>query len=103
METDVKNIESVVEDEKSDNESDNSFVATDSLDDSEQYIQNDKHILLSKDEKYNWIDIMPETRTRRARAENIITAYFLKFYPYAHNLDCVTLFSNFRSNIICIC
>jgi len=102
VETDVENIESDIADGESDIESDNLSVATDSSGGSEKYIQNNEHSLLSKDKKYNWIDIMPETRTRRARAENIITAYFLKFYPYAHNLDCVTLFSNFRSNIICI-
>ena len=64
-------------------------------------IPNDEYSLLSKDEKYNWIDIIHETRTGRARAENIITAYIGKYYPYAHNLDCLTLFYDFRSNIIC--
>jgi len=47
-------------DEESDNESDNLSVATDSSDDSEQYNQNDD-ILLSKDGKHNWVDIIPQT------------------------------------------
>ena len=39
-------------------ESDNLSVATDSSDDSEQYNQNSENILLSKDGKYNWVDII---------------------------------------------
>jgi len=92
VETDVENTESDMADEESDNESDNLFVATDSSDDSEQYIQNDENSLLSRDGKCNWAEIIPETRTGRIRAENIITPHLGKY--------CLTLFYNFRSNII---
>ena len=39
--------------EESGNESDTLSVATDSSDNSEQYIYNDEHCLLYKDEKHN--------------------------------------------------
>ena len=57
VETDVENTESDIADEKYDYESDNLSVAIDSSDNSEQYI------FLSKDRKYNWVNIIPETRT----------------------------------------
>ena len=91
VETDVENTESHIANGESDNESDNYNVSivTDSSDDSEQYIQNDDHSLLSKDGKYNWVDILPETRTGRARDENIITSHFGKYYPYMHIIQIV--------------
>ena len=88
MKTDVENTESDIADDESDKESDNLMVATDSSNDSEKYIQNDENIILSKDGKYNCVDFVPETRTERARAENIITAHIGKYYPYEHNLGC---------------
>ena len=81
METDVENTKSDIADDESDKESDNLSVAEDSSDDSGHYIQNYEHSILSKDGKYNWLDIIPETRTGRARAENIITAHICKYYP----------------------
>jgi len=80
-ETDVENTESYIADEVTDYESDNLSIATDSSDDSEKYIQNDEHSPLSKDGKYNWVCIIPQARTGRARAENIITAHLGKYYP----------------------
>ena len=80
VEADVKNTESDIADEESDNESDNWTVATDSSDYFEQHIQNDEYNLLSKDGKYNLVYIIPKTRTGRARSENIITAHFGKYY-----------------------
>ena len=67
VEIDVENTESDIADDESDNESDNLSVAIDSSDDSEQYIQNDEHSLLSKDKKCNWVDIIPEMSTGKAR------------------------------------
>ena len=80
VEIDEESTESDIADinEESDNESDNLSVATDSSNDSEQYNQNDEDILLSQDEKYNWVDIILQTRTGRARAENIIKAHLGK-------------------------
>ena len=79
-ETDEENTESDIEGEESDYESDNLSIATDSSDDSEQYIQNDEHSLLFKDGKYNLVSIVLLAQTGRARAENIITAHLGKCY-----------------------
>ena len=79
-----KKTESDITDEESDNESDNLSVAIDSSDDFKHYIQNDEHSLLSKDGKYNWVDIIPEMSAGKARAYNKITAHLGKYYPYVH-------------------
>ena len=51
VETDVENTELDITDEEFDNDSDNLSGATNSSDDSEQFIQNDEYSLLSKDRK----------------------------------------------------